>query len=298
MLKTCPHFLTGRLQESFNLALRERFRARLEGNLETETRAWKLFGLIPVMLLHRPSGTGSVGRRALTQRVGDFARGLWTDLIQRACNTVPRPRSATPVRSAVEEQERRRRADQSRVQRGQMSRARQELTGAKLAPRDESTLEELRHRRPQERLQEISAEIIDFIPDRELKLDAKRFAECLRSAPSGSSPGPGGCSNEFLRVCLDDRETLLLLTRAAEDFARATVPDQIFRALMTATMTALEKRDGGVPASPQALCSDDWSPRLWQDSLAKRSRQQFSFPIRTFHTRRSGLCGTCGASLD
>ena len=273
MLKTCPHFLRGRLRESFNLALRERFRARLEGNVEAETRAWKLFGLIPVMLLHRPFGTGSVGRRALAQQVDDFARGLWTDLIQKACNTVPKPPSATPVRSAVEEQERRGKAAQSRVQRGQMSRAHQELTGAKLAPRDESTLEKLKRKRPQEKLQEISAEIIDFIPDRELNHEAKRFAECLRIAPSGSSPVPGGCSNQFLRVCFDDKDTLLLLTKAAEDFARATVPDQIFRALMTATMTALEKRDGGVLASPQALCSDDWSPRLWQDSLAKRSRQ-------------------------
>ena len=238
------------------------------------------------MLLHRPSGTGSVGRRALAQRVDDFAKGLWTDLIQRACNTVPRPRSATPVRSAVEEQERRRRADQSRVQRGQMSRARQELTGAKLAPRDESTLEKLKRKRPQERLQEISAEIIDFIPDRELNHDTKRFAECLRSAPSGSSPGPGGCSNEFLRVCLDDGETLLLLTRAAEDFARATVPDQIFRALMTATMTALEKRDGGVPASPQALCSDDWSPRLLARQFGKEVETTCS-PFQFAHSTRA-----------
>ena len=45
---------------------------------------------------------------------------------------------------------------------------------------------------------------------------------------------------------LDDRETLLLLTKAAEDLARATVPVEVFRAFMTATMTALEKRDGVV----------------------------------------------------
>ena len=38
-----------------------------------------------------------------------------------------------------------------------MSRARHELTGAKLAPKDEATLKELRNRRPQEQLREIAS---------------------------------------------------------------------------------------------------------------------------------------------
>ena len=120
MLKSCPHFLRGRLRESFNLTLRERFRARLEGNVEAETSAWKFFGLILVMLLHRPVGTGSVGRTELAQRADDFARGLWTDLLRKACEMSPRSRSTSPPRTVVEEQERRGRAAQSRVQRGQV----------------------------------------------------------------------------------------------------------------------------------------------------------------------------------
>ena len=28
---------------------------------QAEIRAWKLFGLVPLMLLHRPRGTGAVG---------------------------------------------------------------------------------------------------------------------------------------------------------------------------------------------------------------------------------------------
>ena len=119
MLKSCPHYLRGRVRESFNFALRERFKARLEGNVEAETRAWKLFGLIPIMLLHKPYGTGSVGRSELGHRVDDFARGLWTDLIQSARDTVPRPRPIPPV-SMVQEQERRGRAAQNRVQQGQV----------------------------------------------------------------------------------------------------------------------------------------------------------------------------------
>ena len=52
--------------------------------------------------------------------------------------------------------------------------------------------------------------------------------------------------NEMLRVCLDDHETLELLTSAAEDFARATAPDEARKSFMLATMAALQKKDGGV----------------------------------------------------
>ena len=120
------------------------------------------------------------------------------------------------------------------------------LTGAPLAPRDGNTLHELRRKRPVEQMREIAPEIAEFVPTREFGMDVPLFAKCLRSAPSGSSPGPGGCSNEILRVCLDDTDTLLLLTAAAEDFARASVSGEVFRVFMLARMTALQKPDGGV----------------------------------------------------
>ena len=43
-----------------------------------EERAWKLLGLVRVMLLHRPRHTGSVGRDELAKRADDFRRGKWT----------------------------------------------------------------------------------------------------------------------------------------------------------------------------------------------------------------------------
>ena len=46
-LKSCPHFLRGRLRFSFSFALRERHRANEVGDVLAETRAWTLFGLIP-----------------------------------------------------------------------------------------------------------------------------------------------------------------------------------------------------------------------------------------------------------
>ena len=69
MLRTCPRFLRNRLRECFGLALRERFRGKVVADVEAEVRAWKLFGLIPMMLLHKPKGVGSVSRNELAQRI-------------------------------------------------------------------------------------------------------------------------------------------------------------------------------------------------------------------------------------
>ena len=125
--------------------------------------------------------------------------------------------------------------------RGQVSRTRQELVGAKLAAKDKTTLNELQGRRPQEQLREIPANGMSFEPEIAVQLHRTIFATFLRGSPSGSSPGLGGCTNEMLRVLLDDPEALLL-TAAAVDFARTDVPQCIFGAFMLATMTALQQR--------------------------------------------------------
>ena len=117
--------------------------------------------------------------------------------------------------------------------------------GATLAPKTRDTLEELQRRRPQERVREIPVEVMMSNP-RRVNLDNTIFSKCLSSAPSGSAPGPGGCTYEMLKVCLGGAEATLLLFRAAEDLARAEAPEPITRAFMSATMTALSKPDGGV----------------------------------------------------
>ena len=51
MLKSCPRFLRSRLRESFGAALAERHRAKSVGDELGESRAWKLFGLVPAMFV-------------------------------------------------------------------------------------------------------------------------------------------------------------------------------------------------------------------------------------------------------
>ena len=110
-------------------------------------------------------------------------------------------------RDELASQERRGRAAQSRVQQEQVSRARHELTGAPLAPKNEDTFRELQDRRPWEQVRPIPREVLEFT-----------FVDCLRSAPA--------CS-----------EVTQLLFMAAEDVARGTASE---------VSPAISMRDGGV----------------------------------------------------
>ena len=82
------------------------------------------------------------------------------------------------------DQERRGRAAQSRVQQGQVSRARHVLIGAPLAPKNDETLRALQDRRPREQVRPILREVMEFEPTQPLRLDMHTFIECLRSAPA------------------------------------------------------------------------------------------------------------------
>ena len=147
MLKSCPGFLRGRFRHCFCVASRERYRAKLAGDAVAEERAWKLFGLIPVMLLHRPQGCGSVGKQELAERANKFGRGQWRELLassQEVPKKIHRPRTSRT--SSLN------RNDEvvpacNRVQQRQVSRARQELLGATLAPKTRETLAELQGRK-------------------------------------------------------------------------------------------------------------------------------------------------------
>ena len=182
-----------------------------------------LFALVPMMLLHRVQVTGRVGGDELAARGDLFTRGRWRELIDEAL----RVEVSTPgIREVLTEDQRRERAAQDRVQR-QVSRPRQELVGSLLAPKTAETLTEFRSHRPQVLLREIPQEVMQFEPKSPLHLDLKIFSVWLRSAQSGSAPGPGGRTNEMLKVCLDDEETLQLLGLVAADFARATSPRSV-----------------------------------------------------------------------
>jgi hypothetical protein len=83
-LRSCPAFVRGRCRFALIQALDRGRRARAQEHDEDELRAWKLFALLPAMLLHRPRDTGTLGRLVLEKRFDDLARGDWSELLADA----------------------------------------------------------------------------------------------------------------------------------------------------------------------------------------------------------------------
>ena len=153
------------------------------------------------------------------------------------------------------------------------------MTGAALAPGNEATFQEMQHRRPQAPVQPFPQEVLDIEPEVPIQLDQNIFLERLKSAPRGSSAGPGGWTFEHLKVLFDDTDTFHLLLAACNSLAQERVPGEIAQAPMGARLTALTKIDGGV----RGIATGCSLRRLVARALAKRF-------IKVFETRAGTDC--------
>ena len=185
-----------------------------------EVRGWKLFCLLPVLFFRRGPDGGKLTKEELCHRFDMFAEGEWHTLLREALIAVDAPNVRPPIRTDSGEQ--RGRAACRKVQSGEVTRARQCLTGAALAPGTDATLQEMQSRRPQQVQRPIPRNVLEYQPDVPLQVD-RNFIKSLKSAPKGASPGPGGCTYEHLRVLLDEVGILDLLFEAVSSLAQATV---------------------------------------------------------------------------
>ena len=119
-------------------------------------------------------------------------------------------------------------------------------------------------------------------------MDREAFLKCLKSAPKGSSPGPGGCTYEHLRILVDDVDTMELLFEAVTSLAQARVPQTISSALMSARLTALKKADGGV----RGIATGCTLRRLVARTLAKQFAKDFEEECAPFQYALSTRAGT------
>ena len=88
----------------------------------------------------RGSSVSCQWRDEFARRADQFASGRWTELINQARQTATRISRATPDLDEAEDQRRRENAAQSRIHHKQVSRARHELTGVRLAPKQKRLL--------------------------------------------------------------------------------------------------------------------------------------------------------------
>ena len=149
VMKIVPRFLWGSFRIALKVAIEEILNGAARRNMVQQERGWKLFLLLPRMMLHRSPRGGLIGREKLISRFDKFAAGQWHDLIM-ASNKCAEEAATVRQRRArrVQGNQDDRRATRAFnfVQMGELSSGRQALEGEELAPGNEETLKELRKR--------------------------------------------------------------------------------------------------------------------------------------------------------
>jgi hypothetical protein len=289
-VREVPEFFSKQLQEAFHVAtarIREMHGKKKDIELE---RAWKLFLLLPRMLLSRTKQKGEDGKAEFFSRFRSFQRGDWLKLVQQA----RRPkRKKQAQRVDVDVVQEKLRAAEQRARLGELSHARQELVGTPLAPRTMETYYKLSDpsSRPQqprslERLQQICR----FQPDGAVELEYNRFIGNVRSAPRGKSGGLSGMRNEHLKCIvfsprLDDSKALHYV---AETLARAQIPEKIRKGIALGRMTALDKGSDKV----RGIAAGDTFRRVVAKTLAQQFAHEFDDACAPYQFALSTRAGT------
>ena len=81
VMKCPPQFMRGAYRAAMRLALEEIESGYIAGDERRTCRGWKLFLILPRMLLHRPARGGLVPKSRLLARITSFARGDWEELL-------------------------------------------------------------------------------------------------------------------------------------------------------------------------------------------------------------------------
>ena len=162
---------------------------------------------------------------------------------------------------------------------GKLSAAAKALTASPLAPASAQTLAALRdpERRPPAAQVPLDPNLGPCsVPAAALSRD--RLLANLRRAGLGAAAGPSGCTNEHLRVLLDDEVCSELLASAAARLAGADLPPEAADALRLGRMVALTKPTGGV----RALVMGDVFRRLVARTLAQQFGEHFRMACAPF----------------
>ena len=80
-MRNCPAFHIGSYRSAMRLAMTEAELERVSEVEQRRTRAWKLFLLLPRMFLFRPPRGGLLPKSRLLDRVSQFHRGSWINLL-------------------------------------------------------------------------------------------------------------------------------------------------------------------------------------------------------------------------
>ena len=216
------------MREAYCVALEAAQRGRLRGSVVERIRDWKLFLLIPRMLLHKPVGTQHIPKAVFVERFKSFNEGKWKDLLTE-CTILEGRRG-----SIHSDLERRVARAGKLVALGEISSARQALEAAEIAPGNVFTLNSLTNtdRRPDVPRSPLPESISTFVPATTLPLEKERFIKNLRCARKGASGGPTGMTAEHLKVCLSSGPCLELLYQLGQEIVEANFPPDCWMVLV------------------------------------------------------------------
>ena len=207
VVKSDPKFVTGTVQGGLQSGVRSSCHQFIRRGTLVQVRAWKLFMMLPRLLLSRPPRCGQVPKLQ-DSFVIPFSSGEWAQLVETSLELSKfEAQFATRRRRREHKDELSRRADRAlrSVQLGELSVGRQELEGARLALGTKETIQVLGDPEkgppfPRERLSEAVREVR---PER-FELDEKLFLQYVRSSRRGGAGGPSGVTaiicNPFWRV--------------------------------------------------------------------------------------------------
>ena len=130
------------------------------------------------MLLHRLRRGGRQGTTELRNRISLFDQGKWHLLLQASHETIPRSRrNAQPSPGSDEDWNRKLAKAEQLAARGELSSASRLLRSNGVAPGTDATLHQLQdpELRPQQRLLDFPAEVLNYSPDEVVQLDKSIF---------------------------------------------------------------------------------------------------------------------------
>ena len=287
VLKTVPQFLRGPYRSAMRLAMEEAH----QGNEQRRERGWKVFLLLPRLLLYRPPRGGNVHKGKLAQRFDDFFQGRWRDLLaaSRQCAEKASVAQRRKRRRQRPDEELQRRAGRalSLVQMGELSSGRHALEGASLALGTRQTSAALRdpNRRPPVPSDPLAQVITDHQPMESFALDAQRFASNLRSSRRRAAAGVSGMTTNHLRPVLDDiRDTHSLFQ--IQQLATARIRPNIHGILRLGKLTALQKPHGGV----RGIVVGDVVRRLVGRTMAQQLSKNVKAATAPHPTRAGTAC--------
>ena len=146
VMKSVPRFLHGPFRNALKVAMEE----ASSSDPTRQERGWKVFLLLPRILMHRPPGGGHISRDKLIARFEIFRRGEWRSLLEASAQCDARAAQARcrRRRRQVDNVEQRAIRAETLIHLGELSHARQVLEGAELAPGKLDALQDEERRPP------------------------------------------------------------------------------------------------------------------------------------------------------